>query len=1011
MRNFVWRFRSVYFLKYYILISFTFLYSSVTSKIYSQPIASWNYSIQTGNIGTNYNWIDCTSGISIVSGDDVEGSFTWPFAFKYYDNIYTTANRLSVTTNGFIRFDGVASVDDASASDYNLTSTSISLGQILALAVYDNKVGDNGGFCKYLVTGAEPNRILTLEFNNIEIDFKANRYATVQVSFYETSNKIVIKFGTENINKKGVDIGLHSGVSGYFNKWGEVKGFAGNTWIEYTPLASLIVSPSVLAFGFVDDGGISSEQIFTVTGIDLGLAPGYITVNAPANFEVSLSSGSGFGKFVDIPYSSSGLATINVYVRFTPTSTDVDYSQEITVSGGGANTQIVTATGTSIPPGYCTFTFNTVKTITGVEFSTLNNTNNSTNSYEDFTTTVSPGMIFTGGTYSITIQGEADTWETLYYSVFFDWNHDGDFTDAGESFPIGTISDSNGNDGKYTDAQINVPTSGIALGNTRMRIIGDNEGYSTNPCSRVKNKSNGQIHDYTVLVSKPAFVWQGTVDSDWENSSNWSHGVVPGSNDEVTIPDMVSSGNWPVITEAVGTIKNLNLESTASGTGSVIINGGSLIVSGNVQVGEFVPSDDWHIISSPVSGQELGSFAASNNLGFYDGAYDIAPYSEINGDWGPFDVVSATSTQFGSGNAYLSRLPVSDGNRVIYFQGISIHSGTITRSISYSTAPSANGWNSIGNPYTSSLKATGTGSFLEANVGNIHPDFAGIYVWNKDIWDYDTYSAVTPMDISLGQGFVIKSKTGGGTIQFTPSMQIHSNVALKSTEKPQSKIKLKIWSTEAENSTIIYFGDNMTKGFDKMYDISKLKGNPDIALYTKLPEDNMYELAIQALPNSAMDETIIPVGVDCWLGGEYEFMADCEGIPGSVDIVFEDRKEKKSTILNTRKSHYYTILEEGETGAERFFLIIKSSTTNVKSEINQKPFKVFTSEKVIFINGPFDNSTTLCLYSADGKLWKNKKAEDLSRNKIDASYFPAGIYFLKIDQSGRQQTEKLILMR
>ncbi len=208
------------------------------------PAASWNYLTQAGVLGTSYSWIDCTSGSNIVSGDDAQAQINWPFNFSFYDNSYTSSNLLSVATNGFIRLDGVASTDYAAASAYDLTSTATGLGQIIAMAVYDDNISSGGGggggggvsgWVRYLVTGTAPNRIFTIEYNNLEIDYNDSRYADVQVSFYESINKIVLKFGTDNIIASGVDMGIHSGVNTFFNKWQEVYSGTNNTWIEYTP--------------------------------------------------------------------------------------------------------------------------------------------------------------------------------------------------------------------------------------------------------------------------------------------------------------------------------------------------------------------------------------------------------------------------------------------------------------------------------------------------------------------------------------------------------------------------------------------------------------------------------------------------------------------------------------------------------------------------------------------------------------------------------------------------------
>ena len=82
----------------------------------------------------------------------------------------------------------VASTNYRLASAYTLSSTSTELGQIIATSVYDCNVSASS-WVRYLVTGTSPNRILTIEYNNIEIDYNDGLYANVQVSFYETLNQ------------------------------------------------------------------------------------------------------------------------------------------------------------------------------------------------------------------------------------------------------------------------------------------------------------------------------------------------------------------------------------------------------------------------------------------------------------------------------------------------------------------------------------------------------------------------------------------------------------------------------------------------------------------------------------------------------------------------------------------------------------------------------------------------------------------------------------------------------
>lgn len=82
----------------------------------------------------------------------------------------------------------------------------------------------------------------------------------------------------------------------------------------------------------------SAEQSYTVTGANLTAG---ITVTAPSNFEVSLTSGSGFGSSVTLP-SSGG----TIYVRFKAT-TEGTTTANITHASTGAETKTLSVSGTA----------------------------------------------------------------------------------------------------------------------------------------------------------------------------------------------------------------------------------------------------------------------------------------------------------------------------------------------------------------------------------------------------------------------------------------------------------------------------------------------------------------------------------------------------------------------------------------------------------------------------------------------------------------------------------------
>ncbi len=109
---------------------------------------------------------------------------------------------------------------------------------------------------------------------------------------------------------------------------------------------SISVSPSTLTgFTYVFAGGPSSSQFSNVTGSNLTPASGNLTVSGSTNYEVS-SDNTTFGPSATIPYLAGTLASTPFYVRLKAGLGVGNYNAEIiAVSGGGATTKNVTASG------------------------------------------------------------------------------------------------------------------------------------------------------------------------------------------------------------------------------------------------------------------------------------------------------------------------------------------------------------------------------------------------------------------------------------------------------------------------------------------------------------------------------------------------------------------------------------------------------------------------------------------------------------------------------------------
>jgi hypothetical protein len=232
----------------------------------------------------------------------------------------------------------------------------------------------------------------------------------------------------------------------------------------------------------------------------------------------------------------------------------------------------------------------------------------------------------------------------------------------------------------------------------------------------------------------------------------------------------------------------------------------------------------------------------------------------------------------------------------------------------------------------------------------------------------------------------------------------------KSSEIPWPTIKLIAQAENLSNVTTINFNSAMTRGLDPGYDGGKLKGNPNIALYTRLIEDNGIDFAIQALPEITTEAVRIPVGIDFVPGGEISFMVETTSFPVDAQVYFEDVQAKTTTLLNAEDAKYTVTLPAETKGAGRFNLLVTKSATGIKT-VTENLFNVYTNGNTITINGPATSDTEFSLYSIDGKQWISRRAGSMNQNTIDASAFPAGVYMLKIGHEGTRMAKKLVLTK
>lgn len=325
---------------------------------------------------------------------------------------------------------------------------------------------------------------------------------------------------------------------------------------------TLIFNPTNLNLGYSPIFVPSPEQTYSIQGIYLNGTP--VVVTAPTNFEISTSSGSGFGPSVTIPYSGATLPPVTIYVRFVPTASNTSYSGNITNTGGGASGNVAVTGNSTIYSQYClsNATYTSDEEIFNVTLGTLNNSSTCAttggpgsilNEYSNYTLSVSVPNLAQGTPVPFSVQvGTCGDDYNNAVKIYIDFNQNGLLTDPGEEVYVSPAS----TDGPHLETgSILIPIT-AQLGVTLMRVVNKEttDPTSITPCGTY---SWGETEDYLVNIFPQPMIYVSSATTN--NTAN----VTAGSTTQMIVGLQV---------ETSGAISPFSMTSiTANATGTTLL--------------------------------------------------------------------------------------------------------------------------------------------------------------------------------------------------------------------------------------------------------------------------------------------------------------------------------------------------------------------------------------------------------------------------------------------------------
>ncbi|KGL63374.1 LamG-like jellyroll fold domain-containing protein [Polaribacter sp. Hel1_85] len=507
-------------------------------------------------------------------------------------------------------------------------------------------------------------------------------------------------------------------------------------------------------------------------------------------------------------------------------------------------------------------------------------------------------------------------------------------------------------------------------------------------------------------------IWTGATDTNWATTTNWTSEAIPTTTSDLLIPNIARK---PIISASTGAVAN---EITIDASSSVTIeSGGSLILEGTATVnGDFIynvnaPDDKWHLVSSPVTGEQYDdTWNTANSIATNLPNEALARYintSDADGDWVYFQD-SGTATTFGSGTGYsLKRTGTGNYSFMGTFPAPPINPTITANDIG---GANQNRWTLVGNPFPAYINIA---TFLAANTTPLTDTHEAIYIWNASAnGGVGEYQSLTTGQIHPGQGFFVNANVASTSVTFTKAMQSHQ-VSSTFYRTVNPKIIVTLNDGSRTKSTEINYLSDKTTGLDPRFDIGIFTGqSSSFNLYSQLVSNNEgVNFMKQSLPDANYENMIIPIGVNAATGLEIAFSTEALNLPNDIKVFLEDRETNTFTRLDETNSTYKVTLTTALNGIGRFYLhTTTGKALNIDTNFPLQNISIYkTDATTLRIAGLQGKHASIKVYTILREVVLNSTFQANGVKDISLPKLTTGVYLVELQTEKGTLNKKIIL--
>ncbi len=526
--------------------------------------------------------------------------------------------------------------------------------------------------------------------------------------------------------------------------------------------------------------------------------------------------------------------------------------------------------------------------------------------------------------------------------------------------------------------------------------------------------------------------WLGTdagTPNDWNTAANWSPANVPTTGADITIPSgcpaypklsglatansitIASGASLTILPDGELTVTTLTnnagtggliLKSDATGTATLIHNSDNVPATvENYLNGSGVQFKN---VSSPVDITPISMFAGHTFYYYDETADDYWGTAPVNLGW---TKITTGNMEVLKGYAYYI------GNETINYQGnLNYNSSNFNISLSYTEhsgdTPQGDsyilydGWNLVGNPYTSYLDWEQLGlTFLDETV----------YYYDGGTENYAYYNLTGPVSvnggskyIAPGQGFFVKADAVGN-IEIPNATRLHKSQ--KTAEKTGSDIsdfvKISIKANNYTDETVLRFIDDASNDFESKYDAYKrFTSKKEVPQIYSVNSNIKY--AINSM-KADKESVTIQLGFVCITGKQYQINFDNINLSQYGFVYLEDKLTGKT--IEMKKGEKYTFDYENDTqNKERFILHIEKSALSVNN-INKENINIYPNPANDYIYVIADANASYKISNITGKIILSGNLD--GDKKISTSELSKGVYFIKVDTKNKISVKRIVI--